>query len=395
MRLLALTNLYPPLGYGYGAICADVMEELATRGHECRVLCAAGGPGAGAGVTVREGLGHVPGGWRRPVAGLRADLASQRLVSEELARGVDAVLVWHMRGIGKGSLALAHDAGVPVVYMLGDLWAVYEHPGPPAAWRAWQALGHMRAYRAVRDVAGRLAGLGRVDLRPAPIERDGVVCFASGWLRDRYAQAGFEAVDGHVVHNGVRLEDFAGRRDAVAPPPLRALFAGRVDATKGADIAIAAVGRVPGVSLAIAGGGDLAWARGAIERAGVATRVRLCGEMSRAEVAALMRASDVFLMPARIADAFGLVYVEAMAAGAVVAGTAKGGAAEICDDEVNALVVGEEPAGLAQSLVRLRDDPALRARLAGAGAETARRFSLERMVDRVEALLRDRLTSRP
>src|SRR4051794_20500053 len=153
MRLLGLTSFYPPLGYGYGAICRDVMEGLAARDHQAVVLCAGGGPSDGR-VEIRRGLGHVPAAWRRPLAGLRAEAASQRLVRAALSDGVDAALVWHMRGIGKGSLRLLHEAGLPVLYMLGDLWVIYERPGPPVAWRLWPALDRIAPYRALRGLAG-------------------------------------------------------------------------------------------------------------------------------------------------------------------------------------------------------------------------------------------------
>src|SRR4051812_18376500 len=220
-------NFYPPLGYGYGAICRDVMEALAERGHRSVVLCADGGPSTGR-VELRRGLGHVPAAWRKPRAGLHAEAASQRLVRAALAEGVDAALVWHMRGIGKGALSLLHRAGIPVLYMLGDLWVIYERPGPPLTWRLWPALDHRGPYAGLRRAAGRVAGLGRVDLTAPPIEREGIVCFVSQWLRDRYAEVGFPPRHAHVVPNGIRLEDFTGPR-AASNGDLSVLFAGRLD----------------------------------------------------------------------------------------------------------------------------------------------------------------------
>jgi glycosyltransferase involved in cell wall biosynthesis len=389
VRLLAVQNHYPPFGYGYGSICRDVMESLRDRGHACTVLCAAGGEGGA--VHVRTGLGHVPAAWRRPLAGLRGEIASQRLVREALAEGVDAALVWQMRGIGKGSLTLLHDAHVPVLYFLGDLWVVYERPGPPQAWRLWTTLDHFAPYVRLRRGLGRLAGLGRLDLRPPPIEDEGEVCFVSPWLRDRYAELGFRPRRARVLPNGVRLEDFAGPRTSSPAGELSMLFAGRLDPGKGADLAVSAVADVEGARLVLAGGGEersVSAIREQVGRLDVADRTRLLGEIPRAEVARLMRDSDVLVMPARFPDSFGLIYVEAMAAGAVVVGTAKGGASAICEDGRNALVVGDEDVqGLAAALRRLRDDLGLRERLRAAGEETARGYRLEAMVDRVEELL--------
>lgn len=394
MRLLGLTNFYPPLGYGYGAICGDVMEEMAARGHDVTVLCAEGGQGSG-NVLVRQGLGHVPGAWRRPRAGLRAEAASQRLVRDALAEGIDAAIVWHMRGIGKGSLTLLHQAEIPVLYALGDLWVVYERPGPPAAWPRWSRLDASRAYRALRTGSG--AAVGRAigaELRPPPIAEKGICAFVSDWLRLRYAEAGFVPVDGRVIPNGIDLTRFPGHRG----PSLvlsRALFVGRLDASKGVDLAIEAVARVPGTTLTIMGGGsptDVGAVEQRIARLGAEDRVKLLGPRPRQEVVSALLEHDVLLMPGRIDEAFGLVYLEAMANGVPVIGTATGGAAEICVNEVNALITEPSTAEVADALVRLRDDPQFAARLAAEGRQTAERFSLAVMVNRYEGLLRAAVT---
>jgi glycosyltransferase involved in cell wall biosynthesis len=379
MRILGLTNFLPPLHYGYGAICADAMAELAARGHAVQVLVADGGEGLP--FPVRPHLAHVPAAWRRPVAGLRAQAVSERAVRAALRGGVDVAIAWHMRGIPKGTLTLLHAAGVPVIYMLGDLWVVYERPGPPAWWRGWQTADRNAAFRAVRGAAGRAAGLGRLRLDPPPIGEQGVCAFTSSWLRERYADAGFRPASAHVVPNGIRLEGRdGGPRAPLAQRDLQVLFAGRADHTKGADVAVAAIARVPGAHLTLAGAGPYA-AGGA--------RVTALGLVSRERVAELMRTADVFVMPGRIEEAFGLVYLEAMAAGAAVVGTATGGAAELVQDEVNGLVVrAGDVAVVAAAIARLRDDAALRERLVAAGRTMAESYSLQRMVDALEALAR-------
>lgn len=363
------------------------MGELAARGHDVGVLAADGGEGPA--FAVRRGLVDVPAAWRHPVAGLRAEIASERAVRGALHSGrrPDVAIAWHMRGIPKGTLTLLHAAGVPVIYMLGDLWVVYERPGPPSWWRAWQAADASAAYRIVRGAAGRAAGLGRLRLDPPPIAEQGICAFTSRWLQERHAQAGFRPVHAHVVPNGIRLEG----RDGGSRPPLtgrdlRVLFAGRADATKGADIAVAAIARVPGARLTLAGDGPYATS---------GERVTALGMVSRERVAQLMREADVFVMPGRIDEAFGLVYLEAMAAGAVVVGTATGGAAELVRDGVNGLVVAPEPGGVAAALTRLRDDDALRARLAAGGRATAAAYGLDRMVDAIEQLAAAAQAQRP
>lgn len=377
MRILGLTNFLPPLHYGYGAICADAMGELAARGHVVEMLAAGGGEELP--FPVRRDLVHVPAAWRRPVAGIRAENASERTVRRALRGGVDVAVAWHMRGIPKGTLTLLHAAGAPVIYMLGDLWVVYERPGPPAWWRAWQGADRVAAYRTARAVAGRAAGLGRLRLDPPPIAEQGICAFTSRWLERRYAESGFRPAHAHLMPNGIRLEGRdGGARTPLVDRDLRVLFAGRADATKGADVAIAAIAQIDRAHLTLAGDGPEAVS---------SERVTALGLVERERVAALMREADVFVMPGRIEEAFGLVYLEAMAAGAVVVGTATGGAAELVKDDVNGLVVAPgDTTALARSLVRLRDDADLRARLTEQGRRTAEQYRLERMVDVLEAL---------
>jgi glycosyltransferase involved in cell wall biosynthesis len=377
MRILGLTNYLPPLNYGYGAICADAMGELTARGHSVEMLVAGGG--ADMPFPVRRQLVHVPAAWRRPVAGLRAASVSERAARAALRAGVDVAIAWHMRGIPKGTLTLLHEAGVPVIYMLGDLWVVYERPGPPACWRAWQAADAVAAYRALRAAAGRAGGFGRAELQPPPIAEHGICAFTSRWLQERYAEEGFRPAHAHIVPNGLRLEGCdGGPRAPLGRRDLHVLFAGRADATKGADVAVAAIALVNGAHLTLAGAGPYAVS---------GERVTALGLVEREHVAALMRQADVLVMPGRIEEAFGLVYLEAMAAGAVVVGTAMGGAAELVRDGVNGLIVAPGDAeALAATLVRVRDDEGLRAQLSSNGRRTAARYSLERMVDALEAL---------
>ena len=76
-------------------------------------------------------------------------------------------------------------------------------------------------------------------------------------------------------------------------------------------------------------------------------------------------------------EGFGLTLLEAMAAGVPVVAVRTAAAEEVCGDA--ALLV--DPAGLAEAMRRLEDDPALRERLAGAGRERAAAFSWSRSAE--------------
>ncbi|MFC4337210.1 glycosyltransferase [Salininema proteolyticum] len=90
-------------------------------------------------------------------------------------------------------------------------------------------------------------------------------------------------------------------------------------------------------------------------------------------------------------ESFGLTLVEAMAAGTpLVSSNVEYGPMEFIEDGRNGILVEpDDPSALARALARTMDDPALRARLAAGGRETAARFEPAAVVDKLERLLED------
>lgn len=115
------------------------------------------------------------------------------------------------------------------------------------------------------------------------------------------------------------------------------------------------------------------------------TRVHFTGWLE--DVAALLPALDIFVSSSRV-EPFGLVMVEAMAAGLPVVATATGGAREIVEDGVTGkLVIPEDWHSLSEAISSLLTDEEQRRRMGTKGLERARKhFSLERMVAETEAL---------
>jgi glycosyltransferase involved in cell wall biosynthesis len=102
----------------------------------------------------------------------------------------------------------------------------------------------------------------------------------------------------------------------------------------------------------------------------------------RRDVPALMAASDVFCMASRW-EGLGLVFLEAMAASTPVLSTNVSAIPEVVvDGETGRLVPPDEPELLADAMLELARDEALRARLGAAGhRRVLTRFGLDRMVD--------------
>jgi glycosyltransferase involved in cell wall biosynthesis len=152
--------------------------------------------------------------------------------------------------------------------------------------------------------------------------------------------------------------------------------------------------RVPRAHAVIAGGGDLeAYLRDLALEVGVAERVHVLGP--RKDVPALMHAMDVFAMPS-IWEGFGLVLLEAMAAGRPVVASRVATIPEVVvDGQTGLLVPAGDPLALAEAIARLAADPALARQLGEAGRDRLRRhFSIDKMVGDTELLYREVLGGR-
>jgi len=173
---------------------------------------------------------------------------------------------------------------------------------------------------------------------------------------------------------------------------------GRLALQKGQRHLIAAMPllleRVPRAHAVIAGGGDLEdYLRDLADEAGVAERVHVLGP--RKDVPALMHAIDVFAMPS-IWEGFGLVLLEAMAAGRPIVASRVATIPEVVvDGETGRLVPAGDPQALADALAELANQPARARQFGEAGRERLRRqFSIEKMVGDTELLYRELIEER-
>ena len=177
----------------------------------------------------------------------------------------------------------------------------------------------------------------------------------------------------------------ARRRLGLPTTGLLVVSVSRLVPRKGMDVLIEAVGRLstvrPDVTLAIGGEGR---DRGRLERAAHrhGASVRFLGRVSDADLPLLDGAADVWAMCCRERwfgleqEGFGIVFLEAAAAGVAQLAGRSGGADEAVVDGVTGLVVDhpEDAEAVAAALARLLDDADLRERL---GAEARRRAVAE------------------
>ena len=195
-----------------------------------------------------------------------------------------------------------------------------------------------------------------------------------------------------IVPNGVDVERF-GRPGppAAGLPDGRILFwVGRLDPQKGFPIMVRAFGRLatefPDLSLVVAGDGRDRHATDMLTEDARA-RVLMLGSVPNVELPAYLAAADVFASPATGHESFGIVLVEALAAGVPVVATDIPGYREVIRDGVDGLLVPpSDAAALASAIRRVLVEPDLASALAKAGGARAREFSWDVVVPRIEAI---------
>jgi glycosyltransferase involved in cell wall biosynthesis len=185
-----------------------------------------------------------------------------------------------------------------------------------------------------------------------------------------------------VVPCGVDLSAFGpeGPAEQRSERP-RVLVVSRLVPRKGIGNTVAAMANVPGADLLIAGGparsdlrrdAEVRRLRALARRAGVSSRVELCGQVDRERVPELMRSADVVACVPWY-EPFGIVPLEAMACGTPVVASAVGGLVDTVVDGLTGLhVPPRAPGALAAALNRVLGDPRLAAELGAAGLERAR-----------------------
>ncbi len=186
---------------------------------------------------------------------------------------------------------------------------------------------------------------------------------------------------------------------AALPPPAEReqtiLFVGRVVPEKAPDAFVAACAaalpHLPGWRAEIIGADrfradspDTEFVRG-VRTAAQAAGVALLGYRDHPDVLAAMARAAIVVMPSRWQEPFGLTALEAMASGAALLCSARGGLPEVGGDAA-VYVDPDDPAGMAQAIVSLANDPARRAALSLAGRARAEGFDLAPTRRRLDAI---------
>lgn len=226
-----------------------------------------------------------------------------------------------------------------------------------------------------------------------------IVAVSNHLKADLLERTSLSAKKMQVIHNGVDIARFTPskmnllRRElSLSPESFIVCSLGNVRPAKGYDHLIEAAGQVvreaPHIHFVIAGQGKgqlLARLQEMRRRRQLQGNVHFLG--FREDAVSILSSSDVFLLPST-SEGFSISTIEAMACGLPVVATRSGGPEEIVTSGVDGqLIPATSSTSIAETILELARDAALRKRLGRAASVTAaKKFSLEAMLQEYERL---------
>jgi glycosyltransferase involved in cell wall biosynthesis len=309
-------------------------------------------------------------------------------------------LIWNIARDVKRLTDIIHEEGVKLVF--SNTGAVIT--GALAA-----RIGHIQNVYHIHEIIVNPGWLAKVIARLV-LGNSNEVIAVSGPVKEqlmRYAKPGDPAVT--VIHNGLDPARFDSdvnvdnvRRELGAGPE-QVLFGviGRVHPWKGQKYFIEAARMVadvvPGARFTIIGGTFKGYEylldelKERIRQLELEDRVTVFSH--RADVPALMRALDVFVLPSTLPDPLPTVVLEAMAARRPVVATAHGGAVEmVVHGQTGLLAPHHDVTGFAETLLELATEPDKRNLFGQAGRQRLEEeFSRERFHENVRRFITARL----
>jgi glycosyltransferase involved in cell wall biosynthesis len=402
MRILVVSNLYPPVAFGgYEVECSGVVERLRERNDVLVLTSDEHGRSTPAQPGVRRELvrlSHDARGARRaPLASLRAVASARRA----LAWGAELIYVWNGSSIPQAALRVLADSDVPLAFRICEHWfggiflndqfmrELLPASRPPAR-AAWAA-----GCRALNSLPSLRLDPG------APMRT--AISWNSAAIRSMVrVQPFIEPVLERVGHSVPRYGDlYAAVVREPAPEP-EIVFLGRVTLYKGLWVAIEALALLRSeygiqARLVVVGPEDAdhgADMRDLAERLGVGEAISWRGQATPEQAAAALARAHALIVSSEWDEPFPLVTIEGALARVPLVASDVGGIGEGMHDEEHALLFPRGDTGAAAAaLVRvLREEQQTTARVERA-FERAQAFRLGPYLDEQERFVVDALAA--
>ncbi|MGN6385556.1 MAG: glycosyltransferase family 4 protein [Verrucomicrobiota bacterium] len=428
MRILVITNLFPPLHAGtFEFRCQAVVESLQKRGHELYVL------------TSRYGLGTeqkdheiarrliLNGRFEQPLVTSYGDLKeieeyNTAALMETVAQfQPELIHVWSLQGLSKSLIFSLRNTKIPTVYDVADDWlssGLREDP-----WLNWwnrdSAPIGSAIHRKLLELTGQrdkvnsiaptrmMKGYERVpqlygkklstESEPNSIgafhfER---IYFCSQALKTEAEKAGFRVAHAEVIYPGIPTDRFYNDIKPGSSVPRRFLIVSRLSAQSGVMTALEALKLAlknnAQASLTICGKGEseqMAQLRSFVIQHSLPVEFISMSNQQK-EVAQVYRRHDAYIYCTEWDEPFAVAPLEAMASGLPIIAARSGGVSELLRAGQNgwAYTPGD-PVELASRIMELQMQPALRLQMAEAAqADVMNQFSESFMLDQIESYL--------
>jgi phosphatidylinositol alpha 1,6-mannosyltransferase len=344
VRIAIITESFPPDVNGVAHCVVRVAENLVRKGHYPLVIAPDSGRGPEVDSQFAFPVERVPSVRLPGYPSFRLGLPSPATRKAIVRHGTEVVHLASPVALGAWGTRVARAEHLPTVAVYQtDLpsYARAYHLGRATEAIAWHWL------RDVHNTAGRTL---------APSSMTAAELADHGLERIRLWGRG---VDTERFRPGLRDEVL---RAALAPHGEVIIgYVGRLAIEKRVDL-LAAVAALPGVKLAVTGGGPMEDEL----RAALPTATFL-GMRHGADLARIYASLDVFVHTGPF-ETFGQTIQEASASGLPVVAPASGGPLDLVEDgETGYLVPPGAPDALIEAVRKLTGDPALRARLGAAG----------------------------
>lgn len=404
MRILAITNRYPPHSFGsYELQCLQICHELTVRGHQIRVLTSRRADQPvnlnNSARVFRELDPYQESSRNGSFAHLyRKVRSNQRVFDQHVRRFVpDVIMMWGMEGITLSLTLSAERSGIPCVYAVLDQWLARACDADPW-WRYWNSedlsdppliRNILRSLRLDQAVKAQ-APFG--DIRSLGLEH---VFFCSESLKQETSIACDLDLDrAKVVPCGIAPDEIR-RKPAHSTMSGRIIYVARLSEEKDPLTAIRAIQELR------RRGGDYTldiYGRGSPQFEGTlhdyVRRYQLNGAirfkpMLEEQVRNELHLYDILVFTSKYPEPFPLIHLKAMAARVPVISTAEGGSAELMRDGENGFVFERgNHYELADKIEHVISNPQIAERVAATAYEEAvQYYNFERVTSHIESIL--------
>jgi len=393
LRVLIVTDAFPPHCDGSGWSTFHLARALADEGHEVRIIKPE--PHLGGlrrrsyeGLEVSDfGFPYVDQPYVRNF--LKNDLLYPRLreflLGELRARPADVVHAQHVLS-APPAIAAARALGLPSVVTVRDHWPIcYFTTWHVAGERCPDcSFGKMLACMKGKDPRGYWAGIPlmpymrrNVRAKQRSLRQASAVIAVSRYIAREVLDPVVAADSIAVIPNFVDVDEIRRAADEpvdIALPRRFVLFAGKLQRLKGAHFTLDVAARLGReITLLVVGDGP---ERALMERRvrDESLNVRFVPWLDNTDVWRVMRRATVVLVPSIVQEALSRTVLEAMAVGTAVAATPSGGIHDQIRHGVSGIVAPPD-AGFVEALREVLADDALRERLVNrASADVRSRF---------------------